>query len=328
MIPVGDPARHAANLAVITKYSPFGSTQVILDQFSRIASEHGNLVVCYNLWTVVEDEDEKESDMPVKDPTYDGDIPDRTPANLEEEPSPPPPTPPPPPPATKVLELGLWDAQGDLRLHTSTDLDTGPKKSLRAYLARLYLHPLIRIAIQGVWLHPMHPYGELAFCRKYKVPLSCLMSRETHLQQVNLIRQRQDTVRARWETVMARTAVLEKRWNEQHNSSALMRKKMTQMPLPQALTDNRATATHLQSVLQQIETDLTNMEKRYAEGKLTMVFGLNTKERSNTGLMIYHCGRLIRLYDRHHTGIQARHPDPAALGAAGGVVGKLSRKLM
>ena len=50
--PVGSLQDHRANVLAILRFSPFNSSAELLAQFRHIATEQGNLVVCYSLWRV------------------------------------------------------------------------------------------------------------------------------------------------------------------------------------------------------------------------------------------------------------------------------------
>eukprot|EP00041_Stephanoeca_diplocostata_P015343 m.292543 g.292543 ORF g.292543 m.292543 type:complete len:950 (-) comp20002_c0_seq2:371-3220(-) len=260
-------AHHQANLDVIQQYSSFTTIESMVDQFCRITSPEGNLVVCFNLWTL---------------------------AGTSSRCQP---------------ELALWDSPGDIVLSTSLELHTSPKHSLREYLSRLYLQPSMRVAIQGEWLHPVHPCRELAFRRRYEVPVRKFISAETHANHMKMLTHRHAKARAHCDMLIAKSAAMEQ---DRSGVGASDKRAQTRAEVRLGVEQARRSVS-------QADQEVQRANRRYSDGHLTLVFGLNIEARANTGLLIYHCGRLIRLYDR--AGLHTQHDDPTALGAAAGVVG-------
>lgn len=105
-------AKHSLELDIILKYSPFGTKKQLMEQFDKIDSDTGTLVVCYNLKTLDNGEPEIDIDS---DPT---DI--------------------------LLTTMDYEKEYEDEREHFVIP----EKKSFRAYTAVLYQEPRMRIYIQ------------------------------------------------------------------------------------------------------------------------------------------------------------------------------------
>lgn len=67
-----------------------------------------------------------------------------------------------------------------------------------------------------------------------------------------------------------------------------------------------------------LEAELTGLKSRAMELTLNVICGVNVTDRSDCGILAYHSGRLMRLYDK--CARQDKAADPMSVQAAGGVV--------
>lgn len=192
-------------------------------------------------------------------------------------------------------ELDVTSSSDDIRLTVAPPHGPGmPTTSLRAYLALLYLRPVVRITIGGVLIRPAHPYRELAQLGRYRVATPRLSQQQQQLDQLLFLKQGLE------------------------ESAAEAARHAAGLP----------PGTERDKAVQASEQAMEKVNKANAEVKqlrsqpsvptrLSLVFGLNLERRGLSGLVVFHCGRLIRLYDR--IGPQA-YSDPTHPATPGGVV--------
>ncbi|CAF3296799.1 unnamed protein product [Rotaria socialis] len=256
-----DSSKHELEMQLIMKYSPFKTMNDLFKQFDLIKSSSGTLIVLYNLKL----SDIGEPELDIKTDPYDILIDSRNRRNLLTD------------------DDDSENSRGD---YTSFCFSIPVEyRSLRAYVSILYYEPRMRITIQGRRVITKKLSYTLYKPRKYQFKSTRFKTRSE--QEIKKCEKELLSLEERIREVDSQVHHL------QHTSvttSADERMRLRKLQI---------NATELKDLANRLCNGLVKKRMEMNTTKtLTFIFGLNIQNRSTDGVFVYHCGRLIKMYEK------------------------------
>ncbi|CAF4893220.1 unnamed protein product, partial [Rotaria socialis] len=256
-----DSSKHELEMQLIMKYSPFKTMNDLFKQFDLIKSSSGTLIVLYNLKL----SDIGEPELDIKTDPYDILIDSRNRRNLLTD------------------DDDSENSRGD---YTSFCFSIPVEyRSLRAYVSILYYEPRMRITIQGRRVITKKLSYTLYKPRKYQFKSTRFKTRSE--QEIKKCEKELLSLEERIREVDSQVHHL------QHTSvttSADERMRLRKLQI---------SATELKDLANRLCNGLVKKRMEMNTTKtLTFIFGLNIQNRSTDGVFVYHCGRLIKMYEK------------------------------
>ena len=304
-IPKGSLEVHAANVQAILQVTPFTSSKELLDQFGRVEGRQGTLVLCMNLWAA-----QRPKPSSLRGGSWSGSAAAAAAQALDATAT----------VAEMEMELDFETAGDDILLRVPPPHDV-PTASLRAYVALLYLRPSTTIAVQGRQVAPTHPLNTLGCRGTYIVSFDPSRKQLATLQRTrDACAQRVSALKAEVALLTAEHAAPARDFEDKHDSggggggggagggTGAAKKAKAE-----------ADACEAEQTLHDVDAELANVAAHAPQSTpLMLTLGMNSNSRCLGGMLVYHAGRLIKLYER--MGPQVMHSDPFNPEAAGGVV--------
>uniref|UniRef100_A0A915KTV1 CW-type domain-containing protein n=1 Tax=Romanomermis culicivorax TaxID=13658 RepID=A0A915KTV1_ROMCU len=274
----GDTAKHATEMEIILKYSPFHNLDDLLLQFDMIKGEHGTLIICYNLKLLESGDPELDfadpADVRLADPEG-SDLSDAK-FHLER--------------ISLRSYLSIIYANPRMKLYIQNKKIRTRRVVNTLYKVVPYLGPCTEAAV----VVPALGYSCHGSCQNHIVDL---LKRSTNF------RSRPTAMFDVLPQSCAKRCKLQERVKENESKLAQFEKKFGSNPTKK---DIRMQWRQLQDKVAISKQDMQRLKdstdgkiKQLKEPKvLNFMFGINLERRTHDGCFIYNNGRLIKMYEK------------------------------